>query len=72
MLLRVTNIGGTDKPSPRRRRDSDRIEGTGVGLGNVCQRLEARFGGKAECDYGPLDDGGFEVRLILPREAIDG
>ena len=72
MLLRVTNTGGTDKPSPRRRRDSDRIEGTGVGLGNVCQRLEARFGGKAECDYGPLDDGGFEVRLILPREAIDG
>ena len=61
MLLRVTNSGGSGKPKPRGRRDSDRIEGTGVGLANVCQRLEARFGGQATCDYGPLDDGGFEV-----------
>ena len=72
MLLRVTNSGGSGKPKPRGRRDSDRIEGTGVGLANVCQRLEARFGGKATCDYGPLDNGGFEVRLTLPRDKIDG
>ena len=72
MLLRVTNTGGSGKPKPRGRRDSDRIEGTGVGLANVCQRLEARFGGKATCDYGPIDDGGFEVRLTLPRDKIDG
>ena len=72
MLLRVTNSGGSGKPKPRGRRDSDRIEGTGVGLANVCQRLEARFGGKATCDYGPIDDGGFEVRLTLPRDRHDG
>jgi len=70
--VRVTNTGGTGKTRPRGRRDSDRIEGTGVGLANVCQRLEARFGGKATCDYGPLDDGGFEVRLTLPRVPADG
>lgn len=68
MLLRVANTGGTDKPKPHGRRDSDRIEGTGVGLANVCQRLDARFGGKATCVYGPLDDGGFEVRLTLPKD----
>ena len=68
LSLRVINSGSIDEPKRRGRRDSDRIEGTGVGLANVCQRLEARFGSKATCDFGPLDDGGFEVRLTLPRE----
>jgi signal transduction histidine kinase len=72
LLLSVTNSGSGDQPTRRGRRDSSRIEGTGVGLANVCQRLEARFGSRATCEYGPTDDGGFEVRLILPREPIDG
>ncbi len=72
MQLRVANTGGTGKAKPRGRRDSDRIEGTGVGLANVCQRLDARFGGKATCEFGPLDDGGFEVRLTLPRDVTNG
>ena len=72
LLLRVTNSGGKDTPKRRGRPDSDRIEGTGVGLANVCQRLEARFGSQATCDFGPLDDGGFEVRLTLPRDTLDG
>ena len=72
MLLQVTNSGGGGKPKPRGGRDSDRIEGTGVGLANVCQRLEARFGGQASCAYGPLADGGFEVRLTMPRGKDDG
>ena len=71
-MVRVTNTGGTGKTRPRGRRDSDRIEGTGVGLANVCQRLAARFGSKATCDFGPLDDGGYEVRLTLPRDTLDG
>ena len=40
--------------------------GTGVGLTNVCERLRARFGDAATCDYGPLPDGGFEVRMTMP------
>ena len=43
-------------------------EGTGLGLANVCQRLEARFGTKAMCRYGPLTDGGFKVSLTMPVE----
>lgn len=72
VALSVTNSGSGEEPKRRGRRDSDRIEGTGVGLANVCQRLEARFGGKATCDYGPLENGGFEVRLTLPRDTHDG
>jgi len=72
MELRVTNSGSAEPPKGQGRRDSDRIEGTGVGLANVCQRLEARFGTKATCDYGPLEGGGFEVRLTLPRDTHDG
>jgi LytS/YehU family sensor histidine kinase len=72
MTVSVTNTGSTAKPKARGRRDSDRIEGTGVGLAYVCQRLEARFGGQATCDYGPLDDGGFEVTLSLPLDRADG
>ena len=71
MELRVTNSASAEPPKGRGRRDSDRIEGTGVGLANVCQRLEARFGTKATCDYGPLDGGGFEVRLTMPRDTHD-
>ena len=41
-------------------------EGTGLGLANVCQRLEARFGSRAECRFGPMTGGGFKVALILP------
>jgi two-component system LytT family sensor kinase len=43
-------------------------EGTGVGLGNVSQRLEARFGSHASCRYGPMSGGGFKVSLTMPVE----
>ena len=43
-------------------------EGTGVGLANVCQRLEARFGSRASCRYGPMASGGFKVSLTMPVE----
>jgi two-component system LytT family sensor kinase len=42
--------------------------GTGVGLNNVCQRLAARFGHEAECEAGPLPDGGYRVTLSMPLE----
>jgi signal transduction histidine kinase len=43
-------------------------EGTGLGLANVCQRLEARFGGRASCRFGPMNGGGFKVSLTMPVE----
>ena len=46
-------------------------EGTGVGLANVCQRLETRFGSRASCRFGPMTDGGYKVSLIMPVEARD-
>jgi two-component system, LytTR family, sensor kinase len=42
--------------------------GTGVGLNNVCQRLAARFGPEAECEAGPLPEGGYRVALSMPLE----
>lgn len=44
-------------------------EGTGLGLANVCQRLEARWGNRASCRYGPMTGGGFKVSLTMPQEA---
>jgi hypothetical protein len=41
-------------------------EGTGVGLANVCQRLDARFGSRATCRYGAMSAGGFKVALTMP------
>jgi LytS/YehU family sensor histidine kinase len=43
-------------------------EGTGVGLSNVCQRLDARFGSRANCRFGPMSGGGFKVSLTIPAE----
>ncbi|MEI9988059.1 MAG: histidine kinase [Aliidongia sp.] len=42
------------------------VNGHGVGLRNVCDRLAARFDGAAECRYGPRAGGGFRVDLTLP------
>ena len=41
-------------------------EGTGLGLSNVSQRLETRFGGKADCRHGPMTAGGYKVTLTMP------
>ena len=43
-------------------------EGTGLGLANVCQRLEARWGNRAICRYGPMAGGGYKVSLTMPVE----
>src|SRR6476659_9073512 len=43
-------------------------EGTGVGLANVCQRLDARFGSRANCRFGPMTAGGYKVSLTMPVE----
>jgi two-component system, LytTR family, sensor kinase len=43
-------------------------EGTGLGLSNVCQRLDARFGSRASCRFGPMNSGGYKVSLTMPVE----
>src|SRR6478672_3273875 len=43
-------------------------EGTGLGLANVCQRLEARWGTRASCRFGPMTGGGYKVSLTMPVE----
>ena len=65
--LEVSNTGKLSK-----RRSNDMPEGTGVGLGNVCERLRARFGGAAQCEFGPIDDGGYRVVMTLPLDRTDG
>jgi two-component system, LytTR family, sensor kinase len=43
-------------------------EGTGLGLANVCQRLDARWGTRASCRFGPMTAGGYKVSLTMPVE----
>ena len=63
----VTNTG---KPGGHTQRDM--AESTGVGLANVCQRLNARFGAQAKCEFGPLPKGGYQVHLTLPLDRSNG
>ena len=58
---RLKNRGKEDLPAATH-------EGTGVGLANVCQRLEARWGHRASCRFGPMNGGGYKVVLTMPVE----
>ena len=40
-------------------------EGTGLGLTNVCARLEAHYGDRADCRFGPIP-GGYQVSIAIP------
>ncbi|MDB5672941.1 MAG: sensor histidine kinase [Alphaproteobacteria bacterium] len=62
LVVVVENDRGPEFDEERSRR------GTGVGLANVCERLAARFGDAAECEAGPLPDGGYRVTLTMPLE----
>jgi two-component system, LytTR family, sensor kinase len=53
-------------------RKGNGVESTGVGIANVCDRLKARFGSLARCEYGPTADGGYRVLLTLPLDRSDG
>jgi two-component system LytT family sensor kinase len=46
--------------------DGAQARGEGVGLGNVRDRLVARFDGAASVSHGPRDVGGFRVDLKIP------
>jgi len=66
--IEVSNSGA--KASTKNR--NGKPDGTGVGLANVCQRLEARFGSAASCEFGPTADGGYRVLMTLPLDRADG
>ena len=57
-LVVENDAGGTER--------ADSEHGTGVGLANVRDRLEARFGNAANCSYGPSEGGGFRVVMTMP------
>jgi hypothetical protein len=61
LILTVENDRGPSEPAKGE-------HGTGVGLVNVCERLAARFGALAECEHGPLPEGGWRVTLSMPLE----
>jgi hypothetical protein len=68
----AVEVSNTGKVATRRRSDDPGFEGTGVGLGNVCERLRARFGSAAQCEFGPIDEGGYRVVMTLPLDRTDG
>ena len=69
MEIIITNTGN---PDARPAKDRDRIESTGVGLANVVERLKARFGTHAKCEFGPLSNGGYQVHIIMPLDRSNG
>ena len=66
--IEIVNSGNSS-PSAKR---GDVPDGVGVGLTNVCQRLTARFGAAAQCEFGPVAEGGYRVVLTLPLDRTDG
>ncbi|HSI16766.1 MAG TPA: histidine kinase [Sphingomonas sp.] len=52
-----------DAPAPD---DDSSTAGLGVGLRNVAERLEARYGPTARLVAGPRDDVGYRAELIIP------
>jgi len=68
ITVEISNSGKAETPRER----DDTPEGTGVGLGNVCERLRARFGNAAQCEFGPIDGGGYRVVMTLPLDRTDG
>lgn len=60
LVLDVTDSGGPVPATPP--------EGTGVGLNNIRARLEVLYGKHADLAAGPVEGGGFAVRIRLPLE----
>jgi len=58
LVLRIENDIDPAAPTPE--------SGTGLGLGNVRERLLTRYGPTAGCEWGRTEEGGFFVSLWLP------
>jgi sensor histidine kinase YesM len=60
--IKVKDDGEAPPPEP----DEEGEAGTGVGLRNVAQRLDARFGARAGVMHGADPEGGYTVHLSMP------
>jgi two-component system LytT family sensor kinase len=58
MIIEVTDDGEPMVPG--------KDKGSGIGLANVRDRLEARYRSAASLEAGPKDGRGFSVKLTLP------
>jgi two-component system LytT family sensor kinase len=63
VINRATGARSKKPPSPTH-------EGTGLGLANVSQRLQAHFGTRADVRFGPIP-GGYEVSIAMPVDDDD-
>lgn len=69
--MQLDVINRTVGAAPRKKTaDAQTHQSTGLGLANVCQRLQAHFGSRADCRFGPIA-GGYEVSLAMPVEEDD-
>ena len=68
MQLDVTNL--TLSEPKKKAAPAPTHTGTGLGLTNVCQRLQAHFGNRADCRFGPVE-GGYKVSLAMPVDEDD-
>ncbi len=64
----ITNRLVEARPTARASRPAH--EGTGVGLSNVRDRLDAHYGERADCRFGPIADG-YQVSITLPIDHED-
>ena len=64
--VRVADSG----PGPGQQKTAD--EGAGVGLQNIRDRLQMRYGDAAELSLGTADIGELEVALKLPAQGASG
>lgn len=64
LVITVSDDGKGDSRAP--------TQGCGIGLQNVRDRLEARFGRDASLDAGPLVGGGFRTMIRMPLIRCDG
>lgn len=69
LVIEIVNSGNPIAKPPCKHTPPD---GTKVGLVNVCQRLDARFGRAASCSFGPVAEGGYRVMISLPATRADG
>ena len=68
--MQLDVINRTVGTPPKKKAAAQTHQGIGLGLANVCQRLQAHFGSRADCRFGPIA-GGYEVSLAMPVEDDD-